>query len=55
MDELPHLSYIVRDLEDITYHPCGVNDFTPLYIIRVNMNILLYDYMLDNSFNHKIG
>ena len=26
---LPHLSYIVRDLKDITYHnQCGINDFT---------------------------
>ena len=56
LNELPHLSYILRYLEDITYHhPCGINDFTPLYKIRVNMSILLYDYMWDNSFNHKIG
>ena len=28
---LPHISYIVRDLKDITYHhQCGINDFTPI-------------------------
>ena len=30
---IPHLSYIVRDLKDITYHnQCGINDFTFIYI-----------------------